>query len=85
MLIRRLIEVRLLQDRVLVRNRRAVLEAGLAALGVAGQIVIRAVRNAFDFVELLRLVFALRKEAIEQIRRRLRVVREFLGLLDVLP
>ena len=52
MLVRRLIEVGLLQDGVLIRNRRAVLEAGLAALGVAGQIVIRAVGNAFDLVEL---------------------------------
>ena len=79
MLIRRDVEVRLLQDGVLVRNGRAVLEARLAAFRVARQIVVRTIRNAFDFVELLLLVLAFRKEAIEQVRRRLRVVRQFVG------
>ena len=82
MLIRRRLEIGLLQNRMLVRNGRAVLETRPAAFRVAGQVVVRAVCDAFNLV-VLPCFFAFRKESIEQIGRRLRVVREFLRLLRV--
>src|ERR1044071_2853540 len=83
MLIRRLIEVSLLEDGVFIRERRAVCEYSLAALRVAGQIVIGPVRNTFDFVELPCLL-SLRKEPVKKIRGGLGVMGKLFLRLRVL-
>jgi len=78
-----LIEIGLFQDRMFVREKRSVLKRSSAAFGMAGEIVVRAVRNTFHFVELL-FFFTLRKESIKKIRCCLCVMGKLFGLLRVL-
>src|SRR5262245_40500944 len=48
-----LVEIRLLQNSMLVRDERPIFEHGPSTLCVASQIVVRAIRDALDFIELL--------------------------------
>src|SRR5262249_43967143 len=76
-------EVGLFQNGMIVGEKRTVLKNRFAAFGVTDQIVIRTVCNAFNLIELLAFL-TLRKKTVQEVRRRFRVMGEFLRLLRVL-
>src|SRR5262249_124885 len=61
-----------------------VVEGGFCGFGVRWQIVIGAVGNAFDFLELFRFILTLREKAICQVGCCFRIMRQLVRLVDVL-